>query len=248
MTEGDIEHHDGRIRDVLRRAYDRHAGWQPVEDHTPLDELMASEPEWDMEPDGPAGAFSWPSEQQPDLELQALKREEAAAVAAWAREQLVRWIAGDGMHPFRIVQRFFALCFARYGDLTGPLNGAALAQMLGQGRAAFSATMRELFGKPGEARLGVRVKVAGQKSAASSAVYAANARKHCPKRQLTSSGLSPEEEASLASRTQVEAQARVAAARAAAEQRAIEKDAAELQRIIGRSKAATSHPQDNDHE
>lgn len=247
MTDSDIERHDQRIRDVLRHAYDRHAGWQPVDDHTPLDELMAAEPEWDMEPDAPAGTCSWPSEQQPDLELQALKREEAAAVAAWAREQLVRWIAGDGMHPFRIVQRFFALCFARYGDLTGPLNGTALAQMLGQGRAAFSATMRELFGKPGEARLGVRVKVAGQKSAASAAAYAANARKHCPKRQLSSSGLRPEEEAGLAARSQVLAQAKVAAARAEAERRAVLRDAEELGRIIQRSKTANHH-RHNDHE
>jgi hypothetical protein len=247
MTEGEIERHDLRIRDVLRRAYDHHAGWQPVEDHTPLDELMAAEPEWDMEPDAPGGTFSWPSEQQPDLELQALKREEAAAVAAWAREQLVRWIAGDGMHPFRIVQRFFALCFARYGDLTGPLNGTALAQMLGQGRAAFSATMRELFGKPGEARLGVRVKVAGQKAAAAAATYAANARKHCPKRQLSSSGLSAAEEAGLTARTQAAAQARLDAVRAEADKRAIDQDAADLQRIISRAKATTNHPQ-NDHE
>lgn len=178
-----VMEHDQRINGVLRKAYDA-GGWTPVEDHTPLDELMDAEPEFDMHPDAPDGEWSWPSSSQPDLHLQALKREEAAQVAAWAREQQMRWLAGGGMHPFRIVQRFFAMCFIRYGDLIGPLNGTTLAEMLGQTRAAFSAVMRELFGRPCESKLGVPVKVAGQKSAASSAAYAANAKKHKPRQQL----------------------------------------------------------------
>lgn len=178
-----VMEHDARINGVLRKAYDA-GGWTPVEDHTPLDDLMDAEPEFDMHGDAPDGEWSWPSEAQPDLHLQALKREEAAQVAAWAREQQMRWLAGGGMHPFRIVQRFFAMCFVRYGDLIGPLNGTTLAEMLGQGRAAFSAVMRELFGRPCEAKLGVNVKVAGQKPAASSAAYAENARKHKPRQQI----------------------------------------------------------------
>lgn len=177
------EEHDARINGVLRKAYDEH-GWTPVDDHTPLDELLAAEAEFDEQDEGPQAEYSWPSTEQPDLQLSALKKEEALQVAAWARERQTRWIAGGGMHPFRIVQRFYALCFARYGDLIGPLNGTALAEILGQGRAAFSATMREIFGKPIEAKLGVSLKVPGQKSAAASTKYAENAKKHKPRQQI----------------------------------------------------------------
>jgi len=223
--------HDHRISGVLRRAYDQN-GWTPVEDRTPLDDLMDAEPEWDMDADAPGGAYAWPSEQQADIQLQALKREEAAAVAAWAREQLVRWIAGDGMHPFRIVQRFFALCFARYGDLCGPLNGTTLAEMMGQGRAAFSATMREIFGKPSETKLGVKIKVATQKSAAASAKYAASAKRVKPKQRLEVSELDDEAEQVMEQRDAAADQRKLQEARAAAEQRELEADAAAFERII----------------
>ena len=219
-----IEEHDARITGVLRRAYDEN-GWTPVEDHTPLDELLAAEEEFDAQPDAPAAAYSWPSTAQPDLELMALKQEEAAQVAAWARAQLVHWIAGAGMHPFRIVQRFFALCFARYGDLIGPLNGTTLAEMLGQGRAAFSATMREIFGKPIEAKLGVSLKVPGQKSAASRDKYAENARKHKPRQQLDRDAASVDS-AAVKAESKAAAEKRLREQRKAWHERELAKDAA----------------------
>jgi hypothetical protein len=217
--------HDVRITGVLRRAYEA-SGWTPVEDHTPLDELLEAEAECEFSAEEPDGEWSWPSSGQPDLQLQALKHEEAAAVAAWARAQLVRWLAGGGVHPFRVVQRFYALCFARYGDVIGPLNGTHLAEILGQGRAAFSATMRELFGKPVEAKLGQSLKVAGQKSAAAKDKYAANAAKHCPRQRLNASDLDDEEEEILTRETEEEALKRLADARAKHEQRELERDAA----------------------
>lgn len=217
--------HDARINGVLRKAYDA-GGWTPVEDHTPLDELMDAEPEFDMHGDAPEGGWSWPSEAQPDLHLQALKREEAAQVAAWAREQQMRWIMGAGPHPFRIVQRVYALCFARYGELIGQLNGTHLAEILGQGRAAFSATMRELFGKPIEAKLGLSLKVAGQKSAKSSAGYARNAAKNKPRQQLATPGLDEADESTLKILDKAAAERRLREARAEHERREIERDAA----------------------
>ena len=70
------EEHDARINGVLRKAYDEH-GWTPVDDHTPLDELLAAEAEFDEQDEGPQAEYSWPSTEQPDLQLSALKREEA---------------------------------------------------------------------------------------------------------------------------------------------------------------------------
>lgn len=220
-----VMEHDARINGVLRKAYDAW-GWTPVEDHTPLDDLMDAEAEFDAEADAPEGEWAWPSNDQPDLHLQSLKAEEAAQVAAWARAQLVRWLVGGGVHPFRIVQRFYALCFARYGDVIGPLNGTHLGEILGQGRAAFSATMRELFGKPVEAKLGMPLKVAGQKSAASKEKYAANATRHKPRQQLDTSDMDEAAESSLRQTDKAEAERRLAEARAAHERREIERDAA----------------------
>lgn len=215
-----MREHDQRINGVLRKAFDAH-GWTPVDDHTPLEAMMDAEPEFDEQADAPEGTYYWPSEEQPDLELKALKHEEAAQVAAHARQQMARWIAGGGFHPFRIVQRFYALCYARYGDLLGPLNGTDLADILGQGRAAFSAIMKALFGKPVADKLGVTLKVPGQKSANSYAAYAANAAKHKPRQQLD--GV---EENALKLQSKKEAQKRLLLQRAEAERREIERDAA----------------------
>ena len=220
MSRDAMQEHDQRINGVLRKAFEGH-GWTPVDDHTPLDAMMDAEPEFDEQADAPEGSYAWPSEERSDLELSALKREEAAQVAAHAREQMARWIAGGGFHPFRIVQRFYAICYARYGALLGPLNGTDLADILGQGRAAFSATMKALFGKPV-----VALKVPGQKSANSYAAYAANAAKHKPRQQLDGVDVDSAEEQALESQSKAEAQKRLQEQRAAAAQRELERDAA----------------------
>lgn len=220
-----VMEHDQRINGVLRKAYDA-GGWTPVEDHTPLDDLMDAEPEFDALGDAPDGEWTWPSSEQPDLHLQSLKYEEAAQVASWARAQMVRWLVGGGVHPFRVIQRFYAMCYARYGDVIGPLNGTDLGEILGQGRAAFSATMRELFGKPIEAKLGLSLKVAGQKSASSKSKYAANAARNKPRQQLDVSEMDQADEASLQQMDKAAAEERLAKARAEHERREIERDAA----------------------
>ena len=93
MSRDAMQEHDQRINGVLRKAFEGH-GWTPVDDHTPLDAMMDAEPEFDEQADAPEGSYYWPSEEQPDLELRALKNEEALQVAAHAREQMARWIAG----------------------------------------------------------------------------------------------------------------------------------------------------------
>lgn len=225
MKRDMLEEHDQRINGVLRKAFEGH-GWTPVDDHTPLDAMMDAEPEFDEHADAPEGSYYWPSEERQDLELSALKHEEALQVAAHAREQMARWIAGGGFHPFRIVQRFYALCYARYGSLLGPLNGTDLADILGQGRAAFSATMKALFGKPVADKLGVILKVPGQKSANSYAAYAANAAKHKPRQQLDGVDVDSVEEQARENQSKAEAQKRLQEQRAAALQRELERDAA----------------------
>lgn len=236
-----IEEHDARINGVLRMAYDEH-GWTPVEDRTPLEEMLNAEADFDEQDEAPEGEYSWPSMEQRDLQLSALKHEEALQVAAWAREQTVRWIAGGGMHPFRIVQRFFALCYARYGDLIGPLNGTTLAEMLGQGRAAFSAIMREIFGKPIEAKLGVSLKVPGQKTAAASAKYAENAIKHKPRQQLDRDAVDVDADAQKAA-ARADAEKRLREQRRAWQERELAKDAAAHQALTRQFQTQTeTHP------
>ncbi|MBL9115537.1 MAG: hypothetical protein JNJ83_11075 [Verrucomicrobiaceae bacterium] len=200
-----VMEHERRINGVLRRAYDD-KGWTPVEDKTPAEQLMEQEPEWDEDDEAPSGAYAYPSSEQPDIELRALKMEEALQIADWARRQQAQWIVADGLHPFRIVQRVFAMLFAWHKDILGPFNGAMLAKMLGQGRAAFQATMDALFSAESKRKYGHVVKVGGQKSAESSAAYAANAAKHKPRQQLKGAKDQEREAALSDERRQREAQ------------------------------------------
>lgn len=195
MRWEDIMSHESRINGVLRAAHDQN-GWTPVDDRTPAEIMMTQEPEWDESHDAPDGPYDYPSSDAHErIELRALKLDEALMIADWARRQQMAWIAADGPHPFRIVQRVFALLFGFYKDLLGPFNGRMLALMLGQGRAAFSATMEALFADESLRKFGLVVKVAGQKSASASQAYAANARKHKPKQQLEGKGDEEQEEA-----------------------------------------------------
>lgn len=180
----DIDEHEQRIRSVFTKAFTEH-GWVPVYDPMSMDEYLAQEPDEELSDDTPDGSYAWPSAEQPDLELQHLKREEAAAVAEWARKALIYWLAGDGLHPFQILQRFYAICYARYQPLLGPLNGTWLAKILGQGRAAFSALMQRLFNVPVRMKTGTQMIVPGQKDPKSRRKYADNARKHAPRRNAT---------------------------------------------------------------
>lgn len=177
------DQHEERIQGVLRAAITNH-GWEPIYDRTPLDELMEREAEVELSRELADQPYGWPSNSRPEVEIEALKRSEAAAVAAWARRSLMHWLAGDGMHPFKVQQRFHAMCFARYQELIGPLDGTDFAEIMGQGKGAFSAMMERLFGGPVKAATGVRMIVPGQKSDASRAGYAENARRNKPRQQL----------------------------------------------------------------
>lgn len=183
MTWDDVSQHDARINGVIRRARDEQ-GWVAVEDQTPAELLMQAEPVWDEETDAAARAYDYPSEERPDLELHALKMEEAMQVARHARLELVKWLLGGGLHPAKIIQRFYCLLFKFYRPLIGDFTGGMFGEILGVGRAAFSAAMKALFDKESLRKLGSVVKSAGQKSAASSASYAENAKKHKPRQQL----------------------------------------------------------------
>lgn len=183
MTWDEVCQHDARINGVIRRARDEQ-GWVAVEDQTPAELLMSAEPVWEEEPDAVARSYHYPSEDQQDLELHALKMEEAMQVARHARRELVKWLLGGGLHPFKIIQRFYCLLFKFYRPLIGDFTGGMFGEILGIGRSAFSAAMKALFDKESLRKLGIVVKSAGQKSAASSAAYAENAKKHKPRQQL----------------------------------------------------------------
>lgn len=183
-----VAHHESRIRNVLRWAYDNE-GWEPVTDRTPLDDLIAEEVQVELDAEAVRESFDWPSSDQPELRIEALKQDEAAQIAEWARRRLVHWLFGEGVHPFKLLQRLYALAFARYPELIGPLNGHWLAEILGQGRGAFSALMQRLFNVPVEAKTGQLMTVGGQKNAESREKYAENAREKKPRRQINGSGL-----------------------------------------------------------
>ena len=230
----DLHTWEERITGTLRRAWGDH-GWVPVNDETPLDELMNAEPEWDVDPEAAGAEWAWPSKDQPDVVLNYLKLEEAREIAHWARKQQARWIAGDGLHPFRIVQRFYALAWKCYRELTGPLSGADLATMMGQGRAAFQATMRKLFDDPARLLIGQAVKVEGQKPESAKDAYAANARKHCPRRMLNGhdgAGLSDEERKGRKAGLTPDAKRKLHEAREAAAKRQVERDAEAFEAMV----------------
>lgn len=50
--------------------------------------------------------FAWPCEEAPVHWVECLTQEEAVAAASHAREQLVMWIAGGGLHPVQVFYRW----------------------------------------------------------------------------------------------------------------------------------------------
>jgi hypothetical protein len=214
--------HERRIQGVFRRAW-VDSGWSAATDLTPLDVLLAEEFEADALDDqqGSEHGYTWPEEtlESERLELMALKKDEADAVAEWARRRLVMWIIGDGLHPLTVVKRVFQLLFARYQEFIGPLNMTTLAELLGEGKAAFSARMKRLFSREVHRKTGVMMLSRGMKSVASKAKYAANAEKNRPRGQLDAASLDDGAEDKAAKEKAERAKARVKEARDAAERR-----------------------------
>lgn len=203
-----IDAHERRIQGVLRYAFSQ--GFEPIFDRTPLDDLIEAEAEVELSAEAADGEYKWPARDAEDsIQLQYLKAEEAALVAQWTRKRLMHWIAGEGIHPFKICQRFYAMCFARYPELIGPLNGHWLAEILGLGRAAFSACMQRLFNRPVEAKTGQLLTTGGQKNAKSKGRYAENAAKNKPRQKMNTSGLSDDDEAAEARRAHDERRERL---------------------------------------
>lgn len=167
---------------------------------------------------------------------------EARAVAVMAMGALLDWLGEDGAGVLQVVQRFYGLLFERYqGAMGTDLSGADLMGLVGQVRATFCELTNRLFEEPLEARLGYRPKVAGQKSVESSAKYAANARRHVPRRQLGGcAGLAREErsamEATEARLLDGAAMERLERAKAEARRREVERDAAAMEAMARRNR------------
>jgi hypothetical protein len=216
--------HEKRIQGVFRRAY-VDGGWSAATDMTPLDVLLAEEYEADALDNQQSAehGYAWPelAVESERLELLSLKKEEADAVAEWARRRIVMWIIGDGLHPLTVVKRIYQLLFARYQEFIGPLNMTTLAELVGEGKAAFSARMKRLFSREVHRKTGVMMLSRGMKSVASKAKYAANAEKHRPRGQLDAASLDDGAEDKAAKEKAQEDKARVKAARDAAERRRI---------------------------
>lgn len=184
MSRKSTQDHEARIQGVFRRAY-VDGGWSAAHDTTPLDVLLAEE--YDAEEldavHGAGDVYYWPAEAvgAEQIELRHLKHEEANAVASWARRRLVRWIIGEGLHPLTVVKRVYQLLYAAYQEFIGPLNMTTLAEMLDEGKAAFSARMQRLFSREVKLKTGHDLVSHGMKSAKSKAAYAENARRNRPR-------------------------------------------------------------------
>lgn len=224
MAKLSVEDHERRIQGVFRRAWVDN-GWSAAVDETPLDVLLAEEFAADrLDDEQAAGAHYWPSDDAPEserIELNNIKAAEAAEVAAWARRQMVMWILGGGLHPFCIVQRFYALLYSRYQEFIGPLNETWLAEILNQGRAAFSAVVKRLFTKPIKIKTGITMLSPGMKSAKSKAGYAANAAKNRPRGKVDSTSLDDGAEAAAERQRREQQIAHLKALRDSAERKRI---------------------------
>jgi hypothetical protein len=165
---------------------------------------------------------------------------EARTLAALASRRLLQWITEDGhTTPFAAVQRWFALAYERYRDLIGSMSGEDIGNhLLRQTRAAFQEITDRLFVQKSLIRTGVAMKVHGQKPAAASETYAANAKKHKPKQQLHGYAGETTEQRKNESQTQNTRQTdKTAQIIRQARERQIQRDAEEFQRIQERQKA-----------
>lgn len=216
--------HERRIQGVFRRAWVDH-GWSAANDVTPLDELLREEYEADEldSEHAAAGSYTWPEEvlESERIELISLKKEEAAAVAAWARRRMVMWMIGEGLHPLTIVKRIYQLLFARYQEFIGPLNMTTLAALVDEGKASFSARMKRLFSREVEIKTGVMMISPGMKNVESKAKYAENAKLHTPRRNIDAVGLDKGIEQAADKQAAEARKAKLAAARDFAERKRI---------------------------
>jgi hypothetical protein len=170
----------------------------------------------------------WPEGGPEEAEAEA----EAAGVSALSMGGLVRWIGQEGTWGLPALKRFYVLVFVRYRDLAPGMTGRDFGAIYGQTRAAFCEDAKRFVGLPLERELGWRPKVAGQKSAAAAASYAANAARHCPRRQAgpVSEGAA-EEEAERG-----DAALRLREAREAAARRDLERDARAMEELARRNR------------
>lgn len=146
--------------------------------------------------------------------------------------QLVR-----GPTPFLLVQQWFALCLAFWKDILGPMSGEDVGQLLGQTRAAVHEAVK-VFRIEGERVTGEVIKVSGQKPASASVLYAENARRHAPRRQLNGQAATPKRERETQVRVQEYADTMTAARRIEdGEARQAEKDAAEFAEMMRAARA-----------
>ena len=167
----------------------------------------------------------------PEVDARAAEAE-AGEVARLALGNLMRWLAADGAWCLGALKRFYVAVFVDYKDLAPGMTGEDWGALYDQTRAAFCEDAKRYIGLPLEAELGYRPKVAGQKRAEAAEAYAENARLHCPRRQL---GAEAHEEEDRRRRS-AEEEARIASARAKAEARQLQKDAAEMEAISIRNR------------
>lgn len=171
--------------------------------------------------------------------------EEAATVARLAMVSLARWIGHDGGWCLAAVKRYYVLVWYAYRELAPGMTGDDFGKIYGQTRAAFSADAQRLMGRRLEWETGRAVQAPGQKAPESRAAYAANAARHCPRRQLDGAAGwegRPDADAEAAAAARM-AQARLRELRAEAQRRELERDAEALRVMAERTRGQDRSPE-----
>jgi hypothetical protein len=89
---------------------DRSFGWvdgERVPLSLPADVIWPGEEPWrDAEALAEREGAWWPSDGVRRVRLEEISRREAGQVSDWARQELIYWLAGDGLHPVRWLRRW----------------------------------------------------------------------------------------------------------------------------------------------
>ncbi|HEY7823138.1 MAG TPA: hypothetical protein VIG24_09905 [Acidimicrobiia bacterium] len=162
---------------------------------------------------------------------------ELMAVAVLAERRLMRFLAAAPT-AFGLVQRWYATAFELYKPVICGFSGEDIGWIFGQTRAAFHEVVKAVFTDEGERITGERIKVAGQKSAESSAAYAENARLHKPRQQLKGQAATPKRERVAMQRTMTYERTREAARRIEeGERKRAEQEAKEFEEMMKKQAA-----------
>lgn len=158
-----IEQHEADCETTLARVWDRVSsrGAEPVNHHTPLDEVIGREGMRGLD----VGSKKTAEQKAREAEEWAIRRS--------AIDQMLEYIFADGPRPDRVVRRIYSLVKAQRSDLILDMSYEELALLVGETKAAQQWRFGQVIeGKLREAGF-LGIKFPHQKGASTSDTYAA---------------------------------------------------------------------------